>query len=187
MTRPMRSDYMQGFRYHVVARPVSGSDDPLQPNSTDNVGQHGAGAGAQAGFQSVTIPEISVEASEYREGIFKWTEKYPGVPTVSDISLIRGVVKEDTTFYDMVMKSIEGIEYRCEVEIYQYHRLEVANGLASTGSKGSRVIICENCFATRAKPNGDLDSTAGDVSLSEIDLCMESFKLSAASDPGTAV
>lgn len=177
MTRPMSSDYMQGFRYHVVAHPVSGSDDPLQPRIGGNVGQHGAGAGVQAGFQSVTIPEISVEASEYREGIFKWTEKYPGVPTVSDISLIRGIVKEDTSFYRMVMNSIEGIEYRCEVQIYQYHRSEMTDKLGSVGAAGSRMIVCHNCFATRAKPNGDLDSTAGDVSLSEIDLCMESFDL----------
>jgi hypothetical protein len=173
----MTSDYMQGFRYHVVAYPVSGSDDPLQPSIKSNVGKHGAGTAAQAGFQSVTVPELSVEASEYREGIFKWTEKYPGVPTVSDISLIRGVVKEDTAFHRMVMDSIEGIEYRCKVEIYQYHRSEMTDELGNVGVAGSRVIRCHECFATRAKPNGDLDSTAGDISLSEIDLCMEWFEL----------
>jgi hypothetical protein len=75
----------------------------------------------------------------------------------------------------MVMNSIDGIEYRCQVEIYQYHRSEMTDTLGNVGEAPSRVIVCENCFATRAKPNGDLDSTAGDISLSEVDLCMESF------------
>lgn len=169
----MTSDYLQGFRYHVIARMDGERNDPLQPKTLGNSNNHGA----QAGFQSVTIPEISVEASEYREGIFKWTEKYPGVPTVSDITLIRGVVKDDTVFHDMVMKSIEGIKYRCDVDIYQYHRSEMTPDVGNVGVPGSRIITCHECFATRAKPNGDLDSTAGDISLSEIDLCMEWFEL----------
>jgi phage tail-like protein len=162
---------MQGFRYHVVATQQGETDDPLQPSIARDQ------QGVQAGFQSVTIPELSIEMSEYREGIFKWTQKFPGIATVSDVTLMRGVVQQDTSFYDMVMASIEGDEYRCEVTIYQYHRTELGDAIAARGAVSGRRTVCHECFATRAKPNGDLDSTAGDVSMAEVDLCMESFEL----------
>jgi phage tail-like protein len=173
MARPMNSDYMQGFRYHAVAIPQTGTVDPLQPIVNADSAVHGL----QAGFQSITVPELSVEASEYREGIFTWTEKYPGVPTVSDITLMRGVVLNDTAFYDMCMKSVKGLQYRYEVQIWQYVRGEMTDEKANKGAPSMRKIICNNCFATRAKPSGDLDSTAGDVSMAEVDICMESFEI----------
>lgn len=171
MARAASTDYMQGFRYHVVADNTSGTD-PLQPIASERDGHVGGG---QAGFQSVTIPELSVEATEYREGISMWTEKYPGPPTVSEITLMRGITKRDTAFFEMVMASILGATYRADVNIYHYHREEM--GMAATGDVSQRQISCGNCFAIRAKPNGDMDATAGDVSLAEVDLAVESFDI----------
>lgn len=170
--RSASNDFLQGFRYHVIADNGSGQD-PLQPRTS----RKDHGESAHAGFQSVTSPEISVEAVEYREGISKFAEKYPGPPVVTQMTLIRGITKADTAFYDMVMASIEGLEYRCDVTIYHYQRTEHEDAVKGEPLDSARRIECINCFASRAKPSGDLDSMAGDVSLSEVDLELESFKL----------
>jgi phage tail-like protein len=171
--RAANTDFMQNFRYHVVAN--DGDGDPFQPSVQSD--RDGHDTNGQAGFQSVTIPELSVEATEYREGIFKWTEKYPGPPTVSELTLMRGITKRDTTFYDMVMASVEGKKYRADVIIYHYQRSEMDLATSATVGDDIRRIECGECFAIRAKPNGDLDSTAGDVSLGEVDIAVEKFEV----------
>lgn len=172
--RAANTDFMQGFRYHVVANDGTGPD-PLQPDVQAD--RDGHGSSGQAGFQSVTIPEISVEVAEYREGIFKYTEKYPGPPTVSDLTLMRGITKRDTAFYDMVMASVEGSEYRADITIYHYQRAEMDSATSATVGDTIRRIECGECFATRAKPAGDLDSMSGDVSLGEVDIAVEKFEI----------
>lgn len=176
--RAQANDFMQGFRYHVVARTASGVD-PL-----DEVR---SGHGVHAGFQSVTLPEISTEASEYREGTFKWTEKYPGVPVVSPMTLIQGITKKSNAFYNTVMAALNGEEYRLDVTVYHFHRGDIGSAdyvdISKIDSDKVRRYECYNAFGTRAKPAGDLDSMASEVSLAEIDLEMESFKV----EPGTDI
>lgn len=164
------NDLMQGFRYHVTSNNADGSDI-LQPVIRRD------GMGPEAGFQSITLPDISVEAVEYREGTFSWTQKYPGPPTVSDMTLMRGIAKRDTAFFDAVMASINGDEYRMDVTVYHYQRTEMGKAQQAQTDGELRKIVCLNAFAMRAKPAGDLDSMAGDVSLSEVDIAMESFKM----------
>jgi len=175
MVRAASSDFLQGFRYHVVAN--DGTRDPLEyaMMGDDNKARP---TGAVAGFQSVTIPELSVEASEYREGTFEWTQKYPGVPTISDITLIRGITKYDTAFYNMVLASIRGQQYRADVTIYHYQRAEMSQALSGTADQDVRKISCGECFATRAKADGDLEAMTGDISLGEVDLAVEHFEIS---------
>jgi len=169
MPRAAVDDLMQGFRFHVIARKSDGTNpvDFSRPGEFDGKGH--------AGFQSVTIPELSVEPVEYREGTFQWTQKYPGPPTVSDCTLMRGVAKQDTTFYDWVRDSVDGDEYRCDVTIYHYQRTEMGSATQAEESDSFRRIECANCVPTRAKPAGDFDSMSGEVSLAEVDFAMESF------------
>lgn len=174
--RPASTDMMQGFRYHVKAEYSSG-ENPLQRHRGEGAIPARSNEGIEAGFQSVTIPELSVEIAEYREGTFKWTQKYPGVPTISDVTLMRGVTKKDSSFYKMVMASIEGKEYRADVHIYHYQRAEMEDAAAGEPGEETREILCHECFASRAKPQGDLDSMTGDVSLAEVDIAIESFEI----------
>jgi len=169
MSRAAVDDLMQGFRFHVTATKSDGAT-PLvfnRPGEFDGAGE--------AGFQSVSIPELTVEAVEYREGTFQWTQKYPGPPTVSDGTLMRGVAKSDTTFYDWVRDSVDGDEYRCDVTIYHYQRTEMASATQAEAGDDFRRIECKNCVPTRAKPAGDFDSMSGEVSLAEVDFSLESF------------
>ncbi len=171
MSRAAVNDLMQNFRFHVVASDTDGKN-PLEYSRT---GEYEGGG--QAGFTSATIPELSVEITEYREGTFQWTQKYAGVPTVSDVTLIQGVAKTNTTFYDWVRSSVDGAEYRCDVTIYHYQRTEMSKATQSETDDTLRRMECHNCVPTRAKPGGDLDSTSSEVSMAEVDFAMESFEI----------
>lgn len=166
-------DLMQGFRFHVKAANTAGVD-LLQPVPSRPGEFEGGG---QAGFQSVTLPELTVEATEYREGTFTWTQKYPGPPTVSDCTLMRGVAKGDTAFFDWVMTSVNGGEYRSDVTIWHYQRTEMSSAAQSAVSNDMRRVECHNCIPTRVKPAADFDSMSGEVSLAEVDFSLESFEL----------
>lgn len=171
MSRAAANDLMQSFRYHVTASDIDGRD----PLSFARQGEFEGGG--EAGFQSATFPELSVEIAEYREGTSKWTQKYPGPPTVSDVTLMRGVAKRDTTFYDWTRDSVDGDEYRCDVTIWHYQRTEMGMANNSETDNTVRNVVCKNCFGLRAKPDGDLDSTSAEVSLAEVDFAMESFEI----------
>jgi phage tail-like protein len=169
MARAATNDFLQGFRYHAVARTFDGTN-PLQIDRGES------GMNPQAGFQSITIPELSQDVVEYREGNSFWTAKQPGIPTVSDITLMRGVTKSDTTFFNWVLGAIQGVNYRVDLDIYHYARDEMTIGVSTTAAEPSdRPLYCKDCIPTRVKPLGDLDATASEVSLAEVDVAVERF------------
>ena len=171
MARAAADDLMQNFRFHVIASTATGTN----PLEYSRQGEYQGGG--QAGFQSVTSPEMTVETTEYAEGTFLWTQKYSGRPTISDVTMIRGVAKNDTTFYDWVRQSVDGEEYRCDVTIYHYQRSEMSSATQAETSDDFKRIECKNCIPIRVKPIGDLDSMSGEVSLAEVDFAMESFDI----------
>jgi phage tail-like protein len=165
MARAQNTDYMQGFRFHAVAL----DDESLLEFSA----QEGL-PGGQAGFQSVTIPDISTDAVEYREGTMTWTRKQPGPPTVGEATLSRGICIRDTKFFDwMYTKVIGGKEYRTDILIYHYHRSEQQLAAAGGPANATRKYILHECFPSMAKLAGDLEATSGDISLAEITLVCE--------------
>lgn len=173
MARPQETDFLQGFRFHVELFDNTSDVDFLQ-----NVDPTDVHVGGKAGFQSVTLPELTNDAAEYREGIYKFTKKFPGVPTFGDITLQRGVVKTDTGFFDWVIAAVNGGEYRSNVRIMHYHRSDVEPGMdEAVPGNPSREYLCYNSFPIRVKPAGDLDSTATDISLTEMDIAIEYFEV----------
>ncbi len=169
MARAATNDFLQGFRYHAVARTADPVTNPLQVDRGES------GMNVQAGFQSITTPELSQDVVEYREGNSMWTVKQPGIPTVSDITLMRGVTKVDTTFFDWVYSSMVGQNYRVDLDIYHYARDEMEMGLSSEPEPSDRPLYCKDCIPTRVKPLGDLDATASEVNLAEVDVAIERF------------
>jgi len=172
--RNSAADYYQNFRFHV--KTIGESDYTL------NYVQSGVGPGSVAGFQSASIPEISVDAVEYREGTFKYTRKFGGIPTFSDVSLMRGVVNTDLTFYNWMLTFLNGGRYRADIQIDHYHAVDqVTTGSAHEGDEdslgvASRAYKCYNCIPIRCKIDADLDATATDVSVSELDFALEFFE-----------
>lgn len=168
--RSANTDYFHNFRFHCRVEGPGGIDY-LDSNL--------------AGFNTCTMPEITVEATEYREGTWVYTRKYPGPPTVSDVSVGRGVTRRRSSFYDWMIRCVEGGEYRATFTIYHYHRVgkepdEQANRSDLAYAKR---VVCAEALPIRMKPAGDLDATAADVSIAELDIAVERFKIEEPDQP----
>ena len=186
MPRAAASDPLHAFRYHartVNAPPIEGAaSDILQPDG--NEPGYIIGDGTEAGFNSITLPEITVEHAEYREGIRIYTMKFPGVPTINEITLNRGVARYDTAFFNWVLAAIEGNEYRSDVVIFHVQRPALKQ--VQDTSKGpnidvtgegivSKLYKLYECSPARVKIAGDLDASTSDVSIAELDVSVERF------------
>jgi len=192
MARAQSTDFLQNFRFHVSTIATAG-DETWEPIGVARpAGAAGSGntaIGSVAGFQSCSLPDTSMDAVEYREGTYKYTKKFAGVPTISDVSLMRGVVVKDTVFYDWMVRAVSGGEYRADIQIQQFTR---SNVLDPTGSGATVPVVteyggiptvcartykCYECLPTRAKGGGDLDATSSEVSMGECDFALEYFEI----------
>lgn len=175
MARAKALDKLHNFRFHVVVRGFG-------PNTAPVLGTLTNGGQVTAGFMSCSAPEVTEEAVDYREGHFIYAQKFVGLPTVSDITLARGVALAEGTLWAWVKDVIEaGNEYRADVDIYHLHR-DMKPTTASpapmpidTNSTGMIKYECLNAFPTSFKTSGDLDASSSDVSVQELTMAIESF------------
>lgn len=174
--RPQATDYLHSFRYWVD---VVGVDSEVLANTAINNGT------PQAGFSNVTTPEASSEAVEYKEGQWVYTRKYPGNPTMGDITMSRGATRGDSSFWIWMLRVIEGGEYRADLNIRHFHRDTQLLGRTNpagdpvTTSKvdndPARAYQVKQAFPIRHKVAADLDATASEISIMEIDCSYENF------------
>lgn len=177
MARAQATDFIHSMRFQVDAIGVGGVARLAVPGRP------------QAGFSTVTTPEATTEPVEYKEGNMVYTRKYPGNPTVSDITLARGVARGDSSFWDWLRVVIEGSgEYRADLDIKHFHR-DTALNRAQPANGGqpnltnintdtpARIYHVKEAFPTRHKVAADLDATASEISIQEIDLAYENFEV----------
>jgi phage tail-like protein len=189
MARALATDFLHSMRFQVV---VNNGGEPQTALGTD----------ADAGFSNVTTPEVSVEAVEYKEGTMVYTRKYPGNPTMSDVTLSRGVARLDSSFWDWLRVVVEGgvgadAEYRVDLDIKHYHRdtslvragvggVNNANATNLDVTTPARTYHVRQAFPIRHKVAGDLDATASEISIMEIDVAYENFEVTEHTAPATA-
>lgn len=173
MPRALNTDFYQSFRFAV---------------STDAT--VGALIEAQAGFNNVTTPELSAEAVEYRDGQTLYTRKQPGLPTVSDSTLQRGVAAigapaaTPSPFLAWILAAIEGRAYRGELTYWHIHLGDGFPVADPANPVASRAITLHECFPIRVKADADFDATSAEVSITEMDVACEYITV-AASPVGT--
>jgi phage tail-like protein len=185
MARSQAQDFLQGFRFHVE---MSGDGENYLTLDADTAVR----PGGRAGFQSCTLPEVSAEVTEYREGTMKYTRKFNGVATVTDVSLMRGLALNDSALFSWMMDAVGGGEHRRDISIKQYTRAALfapsgANAALSDPNEGdyvgaagadqARSYNCFECIPTRCKPGADLDATSAEVSVQELDIALEYFTI----------
>ena len=171
MARPVAEDFLHSMRFHVEV--IQGDRPNFGP--------------PEAGFNMCSVPEATVEAVEYKEGTYIYTRKQPGNTTFSDITLSRGVAITDSAFWTWIKQVIEGAgEYRQDIRIKHYHREEALPGSGDVGvnltaiptsTEAARTYEVFNAFPARHKVAGDLDATASEISIMEMDLSYEYFNL----------
>lgn len=162
--RSANTDYFHNFRFHCSVVGPGGID------YLDSI---------EAGFNTCSLPEITSESVEYREGIWTYTRKEPGIPTVSDVTVGRGVTPKKSSFYEWMIFNIEGGEYKGTLTIYHYHRVgkEPDESANRTDLAYARKFVCEEAQPIRMKPGSDLDATSSDVSIAEMDIAIERYRI----------
>jgi len=156
MARSASTDPYLNMRFHLVD-PGGGNLDPI------------------AGFTQVTTPNITVEPAEYREGVYRWTRKFPGITTVGEVQCMTGTVKRESAFYDWIMKVARGgvAEYRTDLMIMEYH---ITDEFGIDGAP-SRIMRIKEAFPTDVKAMADKDATGSEVSIQEMTLTLEELEI----------
>ena len=182
MARPVATDFLHSMRYQVVV----------------DTGDRGISLAAEgrsdAGFSNVTTPEVTSEAVEYREGTYIYTQKYPGLPSMNDLTLSRGVARRDSTFWDWMRVTVEGSgEYRVDLSIRHFHRdtslvrdnpaVDTVNLTRINIDTPARTYLVKEAFPLRHKVAGDLDATASEISIMELDVGFEHFEVAEGEAP----
>lgn len=178
MARAQSTDFLHSMRFQVDI--VAGYD------YFQNGDGKASSKSPSAGFMSVSTPEATTEAVEYREGTYNYPRKFPGNTTVSDISMQKGVARGDGTFWEWLSTVIAGSgEYRVDLNIYHFDRRVLnrpANGamsasfqkVASAGNAARTYKIYE-AFPIRHKVAADLDASSSDISIMELDIAYEYY------------
>lgn len=179
MARACSTDFLHNMRFHVV---VLGSNTDGYLIRPDVVGT------AVAGFTNVSVPGLNVEPVEYREGHFIYARKYPGMPSVDNVTMSRGVAARDSSFWSWVLHAVEGnqtgVEYRIDFDIMHYHRKTLYS--AQTGvqefsnlpdMQAARIYHCKNAVPVKCKPAADLDANSADISIQELEAAIEYMAL----------
>lgn len=153
MSRLPVDDLLQSFRFRVFA-----ADDGFLD--------------ANAGFNNVATPELSVEMAEYREGNRKYTLKQPGTPSVENVTLQRGIALTESIFGAWFLaRLLGGQPYRTDLLIAVYDQTQTQG--INVDDTPARQINCKETFPLRWKPIADLDATSSDINIQELECVCE--------------
>jgi phage tail-like protein len=154
VSRQIASDPFQLFSFHV-----------LLPSEV----------GISAGFSKVTLPTYNVASVQYKTLLQKYTRKFPGPNSVSDITMSRGVMMKDTKLFEWI-KSTQKVnvlsirevlkEYRKDVIIIHHHR---------TGHFKKYSFF--DSFPITFRLSSDLDALSNDVAIEELTLATEDYDI----------
>lgn len=130
-----------------------------------------------AGFNTCVTPEMTVGSVEYNDGVNVFRKKYPGEVTFAPVTMTKGLVKGDSSFYKWVKAGAENSPYRTNIIIKHYHRDDVTGLVEYKSVNASREIHLFNAFAIRAKMGSDFDSMSAEISIEDLDIEFEYFRL----------
>jgi len=147
MARAITQDF-----FHVYKFIVSDSANFFQP---------------AGGFSRMSIPEVSVEVVEYREGHDTWTRKQPGIPSVGECTLARGVVMGNTNFFDLILKHINGDNYRTDINVYHIH-------MTRNVAKLYKLL---DAFISSITLTSELDASSSDIAVTEMTIVCEELQI----------
>lgn len=164
----------------------SQSTDPFSSNRFHVVDTDGF-LGVAGGFNSVTFPSMNIEVVEYSEGLWTYARKYAGRPTFDDVTMTKGVVKSDSSFYKWIRAAAENKQYRSNLIIKHFHRDDVTGMIDYKDAKPYRELHCFNVIPITIKPGSDFDSMSSEISIEEITLSIEFFRLFVNGNEVTAV
>lgn len=182
MARSQKTDYLHNFRFWVQVNPSTTASGKIDLNTSKKV---------PAGFSTCSVPAATVEVSNYKEGGWVYYQKFPGNPSMENITLTRGVTQGDSSFWQWMQVCMEGgDEYRADLTIQHYSRAGNASGGTLTGTIGgnpnattieldhpARTYNIHEAFPATHSVSGALDATSNDISIMSIGIAFEYFEV----------
>lgn len=153
--------------------PVAYNTEDLYINAIFKVIFNIGGQTIEGGFSAVGTPEVSIDMNEYRAGDdTPYRRKVAGLPTVNDITLSKGKIFGAAKIFKQIADNVvyRGAGWLGTVTIIHYH------------PKGYTKYTLYEAFTTRVRFDGDLDSMASDVSVSEMDIAYRYFDMEEVED-----
>lgn len=130
-----------------------------------------------AGFQTCTMPQVNLETHEYKEGLWTYRRKFVGDVTFDDITMTKGVVKNDTSFFKWLLGAQLGYKYRTNLVIKHFHRDDITGLLDYVNATPYREIVLYHALPVNTKLGSDLDAMNSDTSIEEVTISYEYFRL----------
>lgn len=170
MARAQATDYLQVFRYHALAIGADGARR-LSPDGSP-----------EAGFSAISSPRVSIEPASYKEGTMLYARKQPGAPSFDDISMSRGITRQDTTFWTWAQQTAEGGgEYRADIQVYVYHRAQALvrttgdtrTSLRINTDNPAVILHIQEAFPNGVPLFGDLEATSSEIAVQELGVTYE--------------
>jgi phage tail-like protein len=160
MARTTAEDQIQSFRFRVFE--VEGGPGIF------------ADENPVAGFTTITTPEATAEMATHRTGSEKTTRKFLGPVEYGDVTMSRGILLGDSTFYNWLERYRNKQPFRTDLEVRVYN--QEGDG-TSPDDQHVKSQTWKECIPTTVKGLGDLDSASADVNVQEVTVAIEEYEL----------
>jgi phage tail-like protein len=127
------------------------------------------------GFQSITMPEATIDVDEFIEGNYQWKRKAIGKAGVGAITLTRGARFFDGDFWRWFDQAVRG-HGKPRRNLLLLQTMAGGPGVPSVPvgpfelltQIPARAWILYGCLPTGYKPGSDFDATASEISMMEL-------------------
>lgn len=165
MTRTRAADFMQNHRFWLL---------DIAPSATFPFLVLGA---PLLGFQSITTPEYTADVDEIKQVNSMYKKHVYSGGGVSPITLTRGVLGYDDTFWQWMMRAIRGID-TTNRNLLLIHFTSIGHTDDELGIEAwegaaflpGKAWILWDAIPTRYKAGSDFDAQGGQVSIAELEI-----------------
>lgn len=197
MARSVRTDYAQNYMFRATV--VDDSTGPFGLTVPQSLPQAFTMLGNFASFSKVSIPSVTLETEEFKEGNWPFRRRVITAASVDTVTMERGVTMIDSDFWTWASAALNGLTPRKSILINLMHRTqEPALGPTQqaarqrsttlTGSVGvngfslatasirpaipiiAKAWVLHDAIPVRVKPASDLDAMSADISIAEIEI-----------------
>lgn len=197
MARSVRTDHAQNYMFRAMV--VDDATGPFGVTLPQSLPQAFTVLGNFASFARISIPSVTLETEEFKEGNWPFRRRVITAASVDTITMERGVTLYDSDFWLWASAALNGLTTRKSLLINLMHRTqEPALGPSQqqarqkapvlTGSAGvnnfslvtvqlrptipiiAKAWVLHEAIPVRIKPASDLDAASSEVSIAELEI-----------------